>query len=264
MKKTFRAPLRPSTRSTNQILKFKMAPWRSKVAFAVLSLGFMALVCKAVYIQFVSQEFLQQEADSRFTKVQTLQATRGKILDRNGSVLASSLPAKAIGIYPPGFKPTEEQSAQLAKLLDMPVKELRRRVDHAGKQFFYLQRQVDPQVSDKIQAMRLAGIDIQREYKRLYPIGDASAQIVGFTNTDDIGVDGVEYAFQKTLAGQPGQRRVVHNRLGHLIDEDASAVMPPAAGHDLQLAIDTRIQDLAFSAVKEAVTQHRAKAGAVL
>ena len=264
MKKIFRAPLRPSTRSTNQILKFKMAPWRSKAAFAVLSVGFMALVCKAVYIQFVSQEFLQQEADSRFTKVQTLQATRGKILDRNGSVLASSLPAKAIGIYPPGFKPTDEQSIELAKLLNIPVKELRRRVDHAGKQFFYLQRQVDPQVSDKIQAMRLAGIDIQREYKRLYPIGDASAQIVGFTNTDDIGVDGVEYAFQKTLAGQPGQRRVVHNRLGHLIDEDASAILPPAAGHDLQLAIDTRIQDLAFSAVKEAVTQHRAKAGAAV
>ena len=264
LKKTFRAPLRPSTRATNQILKFKMAPWRSKVAFGVLSLGFMALVCKAVYIQFVSQEFLQQEADSRFTKLQTLQATRGKILDRNGSVLASSLPAKAIGIYPPGFKPTDDQRTELARLLSIPVKELNRRVEIAGKQFFYLQRQVDPQISDKIQAMRLAGIDIQREYKRLYPIGDASAQIVGFTNTDDIGVDGVEYAFQKTLAGQPGQRRVVHNRLGHLIDEDASAVLAPAAGLDLQLAIDTRIQDLAFSAVKEAVTKHKAKAGAAV
>jgi cell division protein FtsI (penicillin-binding protein 3) len=254
---------RSSSRRTNNLLEVNLKPMRSRLVFLLLSLGFVALLARAVWVQIFSQEFLQGEADSRFMQTQKLQATRGKILDRNGAVLASSLPAKAIGVFPSVFDASKEQSAELAKLLQIPTRELDRKI-HAAKGYHYLQRQVDPLIADKIAKLGIAGIDIQREYKRQYPGGEASAQIVGYTNSDDQGLEGVEYAFQKVLAGQPGKRRVMRNRLGHLIDEDSMALLPPMAGRDVELAIDTRIQDLAFMAVKEAVFTQRAKAGAAV
>ncbi len=264
MKPTTRSPLRPSSRQTNGLLEVKMAPWRSKIAFLFLSLGFLALVLKAVYVQVFSQEFLQSEADSRFTQTQKLQATRGKILDRNGSVLASSLPARAIGIFPTNFQPSAEQFTELAKLLALPEKELRRRIDSGGKSYFYLQRQLDTSVADKITKLKIKGLDTQREYRRLYPGGEATAQVVGFTDIDDRGVEGVERAFQKTLVAQAGSWKVTRSRLGHMIDEDVSAQELPTAGRDVELSIDTRVQDLAFAAVRDAVKEHKAKAGAAV
>ncbi len=264
MKPTTRSPLRPSSRQTNGLLEVKMAPWRSKVAFLLLSLGFLGLVFKAVYVQVFSQEFLQSEAESRFTQTQKLQATRGKILDRNGSVLASSLPARAIGIFPAQFQPNGAQFSELAKLLTLPEKELRRRLEVGGKNYFYLQRQLDPVVAEKIAQLKIKGLDTQREYRRLYPGGEATAQVVGFTDIDDRGVEGIEQAFQKTLVAQSGSWRVTRSRLGHMIAEDESAQEPATAGRDVELSIDTRIQDLAFAAVKEAVTDARAKAGAAI
>jgi cell division protein FtsI (penicillin-binding protein 3) len=254
---------RSSSRRTNKLLEVNLKPMRSRVVFALLSLGFVALLCRAVWVQIFSQEFLQGEADSRFMQTQKLQATRGKILDRNGAVLASSLPAKAIAVFPAVFDADKEQVAQLAKLLNIPARELERKI-HSTKNYHYLQRQVDPVVADKIAKLRINGIDIQREYKRQYPGGEASAQVVGYTNSDDQGLEGVEFAFQKVLAGHEGKRRVMRNRLGHMIDEDSSALLPPMAGRDVELAIDTRIQDLAFMAVKEAVFAHKAKAGAAV
>ncbi len=254
---------RSSSRRTNKLLEVNLKPARSRAVFLLLSLSFVALVARAIWVQVFSQEFLQGEADSRFMQTQKLQATRGKILDRNGLVLASSLPAKAIAVFPTSFDADKEQLNELAKLLKLPVRELEKKI-HSTKSYHYLQRQVEPAVAEKIAKLRITGIDIQREYKRQYPSGEASAQIVGYTNSDDQGLEGVEFAFQKVLAGQAGHRRVMRNRLGHMIDEDSSAQLPPMAGRDVELSIDTRIQDLAFMAVKEAVFTQKAKAGAAV
>jgi cell division protein FtsI (penicillin-binding protein 3) len=257
------SPFRSSSRRTNKLLEVNLKPMRSRVVFLILSLAFLALVCRAVWVQVFSQEFLQGEADARFMQTQKLQATRGKILDRNGSVLASSLPAKAIAVFPGSFDADRTQMTELARLLKLPVLELQRKI-HSVKHYHYLQRQVDPVIADKIAKLGITGLDIQREYKRQYPGGEASAQVVGYTNSDDQGLEGVEFAFQKVLAGQAGHRRVMRNRLGHMIDEDSSALLPPMSGRDVELAIDTRIQDLAFMAVKDAVFTQRAKAGAAV
>ncbi len=262
--KIFRKPLRPSTRQTNQLLNIQVAQNRSRWVFWALSAGFAVLLLRAISVQVVGQAFFQKQADNRFTQTQQMLATRGKILDRNGAVLASSLPAKSVALYPDGFDPEPTQVTQLAALLGMKERELQTKISAAGSTYTYLKRQIDPAVGDQIQKMHIPGIEIKREYRRLYPGGEASAQIVGFTNIDDVGLEGVEYAYQKTLAGLPGSRRVVRNRLGHLIDEDTSAIRPPTAGRDLELAIDGKVQDIAFSAVKEAVIAHRAKAGAAV
>lgn len=255
---------RSNSRQVNQLLSIKLSPTRSHIAMFVFAGLFAALAIKAVYVQLVSQDFLQNEAENRFVRTQKLESTRGKILDRNGIVLASSLPARSIGVYPHKFEASTEQLQSLAKLLKMSEAEIAKRVNAAGRSYFYLQRQVDPAVGEQIAKLKIKGLDLQREFKRLYPGGEASAQVVGFTSIDDDGIDGVEHAFQTELTGQAGVRRVTRNNLGHVIDEDESAASPARAGRDLELSIDTRIQDLAFQAVKEAVTTHRAKAGSAV
>ncbi len=243
----------------------RIQPWRSKLLLSVLSVGFLVLFCRAVWLQVLSPDYLKQEADSRFIQTQTLQATRGKILDRNGVVLASSLPARSIGIHTNQFAPDKEQTQALAKLLSISTAELQRRVAAgANRPYFYLQRQVDPAIAEGIAKLKIRGIDFHREYKRLYPGGEASAQIIGFTNIDDTGVEGIEHAFQKVLVGQAGTRRVTRTRLGQTIDEDESSVELPTAGRDIELSIDTRLQDIAFAAVKDAVRENRAAAGSAI
>ncbi|MBC3861114.1 penicillin-binding protein 2 [Undibacterium jejuense] len=249
--------------SSNPVLDVKLPTWRSRLVLFLLFGAFLALIARALWLQGITTEFLQKQGASRYARTLELPATRGKITDRNGEVLASSVPVKAIWAIPEDvLSAPPEKIRQLAQLLEMSEAELRKKLD-SDRQFVYLKRQVEPEVSEKIQALAIPGIDTRKEYKRFYPEGEITAHVVGFTNVEDVGQEGIELASEKDLAGKLGSRRVIKDRLGRIV-EDIRAVREPHDGHELNLSIDSKIQYIAFTHLKEAVEKHKAKAGAAV
>ncbi|MNR80570.1 Penicillin-binding protein 2 [compost metagenome] len=249
--------------SSNPVLATKLPAWRSKVVLFLIFAAFLTLAGRALWLQGMSTEFLQKQGASRYARTLELPATRGKITDRNGQVLASSVPVRAVWAIPEDVLESPPEKLQaLAKLLDMPERELRRKLD-SDRTFVYLKRQVELDTVDKILKLGIAGIDTRKEYKRYYPEGEVMAHIVGFTNVEDKGQDGMELAYQKTLVGVTGSRRVIKDRLGRIV-EDIESVREPHDGKDLALSIDSKIQYIAFSALKEAVEVNKAKAGGIV
>jgi cell division protein FtsI (penicillin-binding protein 3) len=250
--------------SANPLLVVRLPAWRSRVSLLLLFTGFLALAIRVVYLQGgAGTNFLQRQGEVRYARTLDVPGTRGRVLDRNGVVLAASVPARGIWAIPDDVDATPEQLANLARLLQMPVAELKRRLDDDDdRKFTFLRRQVDVDVARQIQALKLSGIHQSAEFKRHYPEGPAVAHVTGFTNVEDRGQEGVELSWDSVLAARTGSRRVIKDRLGNVIEEDW--LLPPADGEDVHLSIDSRIQFIAFSALKSAVETHRAKAGAVL
>jgi cell division protein FtsI (penicillin-binding protein 3) len=249
--------------SASPVLAVKLPTWRSRVVLFALFSGFAALAGRALYLQGMSTEFLQKQGASRYARTLELPATRGKITDRNGQVLASSMPVKAVWAIPEDvLTAPADKIGKLAALLDMSERDLRKKLD-SDANFVYLKRQVEQDVVDKILKLNIGGIETRKEYKRYYPEGEVMAHIVGFTNVEDAGQEGMELAFQKDLAGVTGSRRVIKDRLGHIV-EDIGAIREPHDGKNLTLSIDRKIQYIAFSALKEAVEKHKAKAAGIV
>src|SRR5690606_2064749 len=177
-------------------------------------------------------------------------------------VLASSVPVRAIWAIPDDAKnASKEQLSQLAGLLDMRVSDIERRLTSGSRTFVYVKRQVAVDVADKIRALKVPGIHQQAEVQRFYPQGETAAHVVGFTNIEDQGIEGMELAFDSTLEGTPGSRRVIRDRLGRVI-EDVQAVVPPMNGKDLHLSIDMGLQFDMYTALQKAMAEHNAKAAA--
>lgn len=249
--------------STSPVLAVQLPAWRSRIVLFVLFAAFLTLVGRALWLQGISKEFLQKQGESRYTRTLELPATRGKITDRNGQVLASSMPVKAIWAIPEDvLEAPKEKLRELAGLLDMSERELHKKLD-SDRTFVYLKRQVEQDTVDKILKLDIAGIQTRKEYKRFYPLGEVVAHVVGFTNVEDAGQDGMELASQKSLAGKTGSRRVIKDRLGRIV-EDIESIREPHDGKDLALSIDSKIQYIAFSQLKEAVENHKAKAGGIV
>ncbi|WP_211453537.1 peptidoglycan D,D-transpeptidase FtsI family protein [Collimonas antrihumi] len=249
--------------SASPILKVKLPVWRSRVVLFAMFAAFLALIVRALWLQGISTDFLQKQGASRYARTLELPATRGKITDRNGQVLASSVPVKAIWAIPEDVQAAPKEKLQaLAKLLDMSDAELSKKLD-SDRNFVYLKRQVEQDISDKIIKLGIDGIETRKEYKRFYPEGEVAAHVVGFTNVEDAGQDGMELSQQKTLAGTTGSRRVIKDRLGRIV-EDIEAVKEPHDGKDLVLSIDSKIQYIAFTQLKEAVERTKAKAGGIV
>ncbi|SNS21632.1 cell division protein FtsI (penicillin-binding protein 3) [Noviherbaspirillum humi] len=250
--------------SASPVLALKLPVWRSRLVLFALFSAFVALIGRALWLQGLSKEFLQKQGASRYARTLELPATRGRITDRNGQVLASSLPVKAIWAIPEDvLEAPAEKIRALAKLLEMSEADLRKKLD-SDRTFVYLKRQVEQETVDAILKLGIAGIETRKEYKRFYPEGEAMAHIVGFTNVEDAGQEGMELAFQKDLAGTVGSRRVIKDRLGRIV-EDIGSIREPRDGKDLTLSIDSKLQYIAFSHLKEAVEKHKAKAaGAVV
>jgi cell division protein FtsI (penicillin-binding protein 3) len=249
--------------SASPVLQVKLPVWRSRLVLFALFAAFVALVGRALYLQGISTDFLQKQGESRYARTIELPATRGKIMDRDGHVLASSLPVKAIWAIPDDvLQAPDNKLRELAKLLDMPESELRKKLD-SDRNFVYLKRQVEQDIADKIVKLGINGIDTRKEYKRFYPEGEVMAHVVGFTNVEDAGQEGMELAFQKNLAGVTGSRRVIKDRLGRIV-EDIGSVREPHDGRDLTLAIDSKIQYIAFTQLKDAIEKHHAKAGGIV
>ena len=241
----------------------RLPVWRSRLVLFLLFGAFFGLMGRALYLQGMNTEFLQKQGATRYARTIELPATRGKITDRNGQVLASSIPVKAIAAFPEdvGDAP-REKIAELARLLDMSEVDLRKKLD-SDKQFVYLKRQVEQDIADKITALNIPGIETRKEYKRFYPEGEVMAHVVGFTNVEDKGQEGIELAAEKNLAGKTGSRRVIKDRLGRIV-EDIESIREPHNGKDLQLSVDSKIQYIAYTHVKEAMEKHKAKAGGAI
>ena len=246
--------------SKNPVLAVRLSVLRSRVVLFVLFAAFAALVVRAVWLQGVSTQFLQKQGEIRYARTLELPATRGKITDRNGQVLASSVPVKAIWAIPEDvlLAPPDKISA-LSSLLEMSEGDLRNKLD-SDRSFVYLKRQVEQETADKIAKLNIDGIDARKEYKRFYPQGEVMTHVVGFTNVEDVGQESMELAQQKTLVGSTGSRRVIKDRLGHIV-EDIGSIHEPHDGKDLVLSVDSKIQYIAYTQLKEAVEKFKAKAG---
>lgn len=249
--------------STSPVLAVRLPTWRSRVVLFVLFAAFLALAGRALWLQAVSQQFLQRQGASRYERTLELPATRGKIMDRNGQVLASSIPVKAVWAIPDDvLAEPADKLRQLAKLLEMSEAELRKKLD-SDRSFVYLKRQVEMDVIDQIKKLHIDGIDTRKEYKRFYPQGEVMTHVVGFTSIEDVGQESMELAQQKTLMGVVGSRKVIKDRLGH-IAEDIGLSKEPHDGKDLTLSVDSKLQYIAFTSIKEAVEKFHAKAGAAV
>ena len=246
----------------SQVLKLRLPAWRSRM-MALLILGcFGVLVGRSFYLQVLNNDFLQEKGESRYRRDLEISASRGRISDRNGDVLAVSTPMKSIWAIPAEARLTPEQTTQLAALLEMDVKELKRRLA-SDKTFVFLQRQLPPEIGDKVAALKLPGIGQDKEYRRYYPTGEMTAHLVGFTGVDGKGLEGVELAFQTQLLGHQGSRSVIRDRRGQIV-EDVGSIKQPQDGKDIRLSIDSKIQYLAYSQLKQAVTDFKAKAGGIV
>jgi len=249
--------------SKSPVLAVRLPDWRSRVVLFVLFAAFLALAGRALWLQGVSNRFLQKQGASRYERTLELPATRGKIFDRNGIVLASSLPVKAVWAIPEDvLNSPRPKLRELAQLLDLPEADLLKKLD-SDRTFVYLKRQVEMDVIAKIEKLGIEGIDTRKEYKRYYPQGEVMAHIVGFTNVEDVGQEGIELAQQKNLVGQTGSRRVIKDRLGRIV-EDVGLSREPHDGKDLTLAVDSKLQYIAFNSIKEAVEKFHARAGAAV
>lgn len=255
-----RRPQRGHRYTESPVLQLALQGWRSRMVGLLLMGAFLALVARSFYLQVINNDFLQEKGDSRMRRDIEISASRGKIVDRNGDMLAVSTPMKSIWAIPADARAMDAaQKRQLADLLEMPVRELDGKLA-SEKTFVFVKRQVSPEVADRVAALKLPGVHQEKEYRRFYPTGEMTAHIVGFTGVDDKGLEGVELAFQGSLLGRPGSRTVIRDRRGNIV-EDVGSIKPPQDGKDVRLALDSKIQYLAYSHLKNAVEEHKAKAG---
>ncbi len=248
--------------TSSPLLASKTPVWRSKLVVAAIALGFMGLAARAAYIQVIGNDFFQRQGEVRFTRTLELPANRGRILDRNGLILASSVIAPSIWAIPEDVDHDPAKLKQMAKLLEMPLADLNKKLNE-DKSFVWVQRQVDEPIARQIAALNIKGVYQRKEYKRQYPEGEAIAHVVGFTNVEDNGQDGIELAFNKDLGGKPGSRRVIKDRLGRVV-EDIGDQVPPVDGREIQLSIDSKVQFFAYQKLRDAVVANKAKAGSVV
>jgi cell division protein FtsI (penicillin-binding protein 3) len=249
--------------ATSPLLASKTPPWRSRFVVALVGLAFAVLVGRAIYIQIIGTDFYQQQGEKRYGHVIEMPASRGRILDRNGLVLATSVPVPSIWAIPKDFAADVQQRKALARLLELKPQELEQKLDGGGRNFAWLKRQVDAERWSAVQALGIKGIYQIGEYRRKYPEGESAAHVVGFTNIEEKGQEGIELAFQEDLQGRDGSRAVVKDRLGRVI-EDRGEQIDPVDGRDIQLAIDSKVQFFAYQRVRDAVAEHNAKAGSVV
>ena len=241
----------------------RLPVWRARIVLVALIGAFAALTLRAVYLQAVKTDFLQEKGDARYSRVLEMPATRGRIADRHGEMLAVSTPVKSIWAIPSDVHLKPVQRKSLARLLGVSMREFDRKLAEPERDFVYLKRQLAPEIAEAIARLGVPGVYEQREYRRYYPAGEVTAHLLGFTDVEDVGQEGLELAYEQSLGGTRGSRRVIKDRLGHVV-EDVQSIRVAQDGVDLTLSIDSKIQSVAFAALKAAVERHRAKAGALV
>ncbi len=251
-------------READPLIIIPIPKYRTYVAFGLIVLMFVILACRAFYLQYVTTDFLQNQGEQRFARTISIEGTRGEILDRNGVVLASSQPCRSIWADPSFLKDVDpEKMKALARILNMKYTTLMKKIRQSSSpNFTYLARSQDLDTAEAVRQLAIPGIGISPEMRRQYPDGPAMAHIVGYTGWDDRGQEGVELARDRVLSGQRGARRVIRDRHGRIVDDVwAKEALP---GQDVSLAIDSRVQFIAYEALKRAIDKTQAKAGAVV
>ena len=246
----------------NPLLELRLPVWRARFLLFLLCAAFVGLMGRAVYLQGLQDEFLQAKGEARYARAYPVKGTRGRILDRNGSVLAVSTPVKSISAVPKAVEIDSRHLQSLAQLLNVSREELRKKLGDESRNFVYLKRQVSPELAAQVEALDIPGIYQRPESRRYYPGGEVMAHVLGFTNTDDMGQEGIELAFEEELSGRPGSRRIIQDRRGRIVEDVES--IHATNGADLTLALDARLQSLAFSQLKSAIDRHHAKGGAIV
>jgi len=230
----------------------------------ILLLACVALFARAVNLQVMESEFLQSEGEARFLRQVEIPTVRGTILDRHGEPLAVSTPVDSIWAHPRTLLQETAQIPMLAGLLDIPADELERRLtQRASREFVWLKRRVHPDLVARVVALDVPGVHLEREYRRFYPTGEVTAQVLGFTNIDDFGQEGLELAYNSWLQGEPGAKRVIKDLFGRTVQE-VELVNEMQPGRDLQLTLDRRLQYLAFRELKTAVLEFAARSGSIV
>ncbi len=239
-------------------------PARPALILATLAVAALVLCWRTLDLQVLDRDFLKAQGDARHMRVVRIAAHRGMITDRNGQPLAISTPVDSVWANPRELEATPGQWRQLAALLEANPAQLRQRVERrAEREFVYLKRHVNPDLAQEVMALAIPGISLQREYRRYYPAGEVAAHVVGFTNVDDRGQEGIELGYEQWLRGRPGSKRVLRDRLGHIV-EDVESISEPLPGKDLRLSLDLRLQYLAYRELKTAVRLHHARAASAV
>jgi cell division protein FtsI (penicillin-binding protein 3) len=241
-----------------------MKSWRHYTLACLLLLAAVSLVGRMTWLNVTERAFLKREGDARSVRVQVLPAHRGMVLDRHGEPLAVSTPVMSVWVDPSRSELDARQIALLAAAVEIDVQNLSRRFEQSrSREFMYVRRRVSPEVADRVAALGLPGLHFEREYRRFYPAGDTAAHLIGTTNIDDVGHEGVELAFDQHLRGRPGMKRVLKDNRRRTV-RNLEYVSAPRLGGDLVLSIDMRLQYLAARELKDAVAEVRAESGTVI
>ena len=236
---------------------------RWSVLLGALMFGMLVLVARAVNLQVLDRQFLQHEGHIRHDGLVSVAAHRGRLLDRSGELLAISTPVKSVWINPKEFDASERDIKSLADVLGISTKEIHERIDDSSRGFIYIKRRISPELADQAIALGLSGVYADREFRRYYPAGEVTAHLIGFNNLEDDGQEGMELAHNDWLKGIPGQKWIMRDGKGHVI-EDLENVRLPEPGKDLSLSIDQRLQYLAYRELKKAVIQNKARSGSLV
>ena len=248
--------------ASSPLLAAKTPSWRSKFLVALVGLSFCGLLGRAVYVQIIDSAFFLRQGEARYARTLALPASRGRIVDRNGLIMAASVPSPSIWVSPKDLDTDVAKRKELARLLGLTSKEFALRLED-NPNFVWLRRQVDDPVAKDVMALKMLGVGQLSEYKRKYPEGEAAAHLVGYTSVDDAANGGIEKAFQRDLMGQAGTRRVIKDRMGRVV-EDIGDRISAVDGQEVVLSIDSKAQFFAYQRIRDAVAEHKAKAGSVV
>ncbi|MFP5408796.1 MAG: peptidoglycan D,D-transpeptidase FtsI family protein [Gammaproteobacteria bacterium] len=248
---------------SRKLLKLNLAPWRMATVGSLLLLGLGVVAARAFYLQGLNTAYLQGKGDAVSNRNLTLPAHRGQIADRNGQLLAISTPVESLWARPDELKLSAEQQAQLARVLGVKPQDLEKTLARKTRGEFSVRRPVTPEQAARITAMGAPGLHLRREFRRYYPAGEVAAHVVGFTNVDDLGQEGVERAYQDWLAGREGRRQILRDRRGNTI-RDLAPIKTAQMGGNLTLALDLKIQYLAHRELAAAIAKNKAKGGSVV
>ena len=244
---------------------FELSGVRRRWILILFLLGFFTLIVRALYLQSLNKNFLQEKATATSNRILSLAADRGKITDRHGNILALSTPVFSVNANPKiaKVKMTKEQRTQLETILKLSSNEVDDKIFNSTKENVYLKRRVPPGDTDQLKALRIPGISFENDFQRFYPAGEVTANLVGFTSMENVGVEGIEKAQNRSLSGIAGRRKVLKDKLGRSVD-DIDDIKLPQDGNDITLSIDRRIQYLTYRELAKSIEEHKAQAGSAV
>lgn len=244
--------------------KIQYYNWRFRIVLTLIGLVFLGLIGRLLYLMVIDRAFLQRQGDMRAVRTIEMPAYRGIIADRNGSPLAVSTPVYAVWVDPKSFKASQQQIISLSKLIKESPRNISQDIEQNKKrEFIYLKRQLPPEIGDAINNLNIPGVFVKEEYRRFYPEGPVVAHVVGLTNVDDSGQEGLELGYNSWLQGVSGLRRVIQDRYGHIVS-DVNLLRQPVSGKNLVLSIDKRIQYVAYRELSDQVEKFQADSGSIV